>query len=249
MRNRRLGTLMLAAALVVMPVAVMTASPATAARLVFDPWNHSKNLLTAARSLEQIRNQITSLQNEAAMLINQARHLASLPQSSLAQLQEAFSQTQDLMREAQRIAYNVQAIEAAFKATYRGDLSGVSDRDLIGAARERWQTSVAGFEDALKTQATVVGNIDNAQRVVSRLVSASQNATGALQAAQAGNQLVALQAQQLADLTALMAAQGRAEALELARQAATQEQAREQLQRFLAPGAGYRSTPVRMFGN
>ncbi len=46
-----------------------------------------------------------------------------------------------------------------------------------------------------------------------------------------------------------MAAQGRAEALEQARQAATHEQAREQLQRFLAPGQGYRSTPVRMFGN
>ena len=183
------------------------------------------------------------------MLINEARNLASLPQSSLAQLQDALGQTEDLMREAQRIAYDVQAIELAFEATYRGDLSGMSDRDLIGAARERWQNSVAGFEDTLKTQATVVGNIDDARQVLSSLVSASQNATGALQAAQAGNQLVALQSQQLADLTALMAAQGRAEALEQARQAATQEQAREQLQRFLAPGQGYRSTPVRMFGN
>ena len=38
----------------------------------------------------------------------------------------------------------------------------------------------------------------------------AQDATGALQAAQAGNQLVALQTRQLADLTALMAAQNRA---------------------------------------
>ena len=37
---------------------------------------------------------------------------------------------------------------------------------------------------------------------------------GALQAAQAGNQLLALQAQQLADLTATIAAQGRAQNLE-----------------------------------
>ncbi len=118
MRNRRLGTLMLAAAMTAIPAAIATAPPATAARLVFDPWNHSKNILTAARSLEQIRNQITSLQNEATMLINEARNLANLPQSSLAQLQEAFSQTQDLMREAQRIAYDVQAIEVGL----RGDL-------------------------------------------------------------------------------------------------------------------------------
>jgi P-type conjugative transfer protein TrbJ len=35
----------------------------------------------------------------------------------------------------------------------------------------------------------------------------SQSATGALQAAQAGNQLLALQSQQLSDLTAMMASQ------------------------------------------
>ena len=40
----------------------------------------AQNILqTAARSLEEVNNQITSLQNEAQMLINQARNLASLP--------------------------------------------------------------------------------------------------------------------------------------------------------------------------
>ena len=43
---------------------------------------------------------------------------------------------------------------------------------------------------------------------MSALVSSSQSATGALQAAQAGNQILALQAQQLADLTAAVAAAG-----------------------------------------
>ena len=50
------------------------------------PTTTSQNVLTAARALEQINNQITSLQNEAQMLINQARNLASLPYSSLQQL-------------------------------------------------------------------------------------------------------------------------------------------------------------------
>jgi hypothetical protein len=48
---------------------------------------------------------------------------------------------------------------------------------------------------------------------MSALVGQSQGATGALQATQAGNQLLALQAQQLADLTASVAANGRAQAL------------------------------------
>ena len=69
----------------------------------------------------------------------------------------------------------------------------------------------------------------------------------ALEAAQAGNQLVALQAQQLADLTATVAAQGRAQSLEAAARVAAQDQAREQLRRFLAPNTGYQPSTVRMF--
>ena len=64
------------------------------------------------------------------------------------------------------------------------------------------------------------------------LVSASQSASGALQATQAGNQLLALQSQQLADLTAAVAAQGRAQALDAARNAAEEAEARERLRRF-----------------
>ena len=82
---------------------------------------------------------------------------------------------------------------------------------------------------------------------LSALVDASQGAAGALEAAQAGNQLVALQVQQLADLTAMVAAQGRAQSLEAAARVAAQDQAREQLRRFLAPNGGYQPSTVRMF--
>lgn len=60
-------------------------------RIVYDPRNHAQNLMTAARTLEQINNQILSLQNEAQMLINQARDLTSLPHSSLAEIQQRAS--------------------------------------------------------------------------------------------------------------------------------------------------------------
>jgi P-type conjugative transfer protein TrbJ len=56
-----------------------------------------------------------------------------------------------------------------------------------------------------------------------------------------------LQAQQLADLTAVVAAHGRAQNLESAKHAAAQDQGREQLRRFLAPGQGYQPTSVQMF--
>lgn len=217
--------------------------------IVYDPTNYAQNVLTAARALQQVNNQIQSLQNQATALINQARNLASLPFSSIAQLQAQVQRTQALLSSAQRIAYDVQSIDQAFTTQYRGVSLSSSDQALVDGAKDRWSNSVAAFEDALKVQAGVVGNIDGARETMSSLVTSSQSATGALQAAQAGNQLLALQSQQLADLTAVMAAQGRAQALDAAQRAAAQDQAREQLRRFLAPGTGYQPGTVTMFHN
>lgn len=217
--------------------------------IVYDPTNYAQNVLQAARALEQITNQITSLQNEAQMLINQARNLASLPYSSLRQLQQSIGRTQQLLAEVQGIAFDVQQIDQAFSTVYAPASTSQSDLSLIANARTRWQHTVDGLQDALRVQATVVGNLDTNRSEMPALIAASQGATGALQAAQAGNQLLALQAQQLADLTATVAAQGRAQGLEAAQRAAAQDQAREQLRRFLTPRQGYQPTTVQMFHN
>ena len=47
----------------------------------------------------------------------------------------------------------------------------------------------------------------------------------------------------------MIAAQGRAQSLESAQRAAAQAQGREQLRRFLTPGAGYQPGNARMFHN
>jgi P-type conjugative transfer protein TrbJ len=214
---------------------------------VFDPNNYAQNVLTAARALQQINNQITSLQNQAQMLINQAKNLANLPFSSLQQLQQSIQRTQQLLNKAQRIAYDVGQINNAFSTTYAPSSASISNQTLISNAQSRWQTSVAALQDALKVQAGVVGNLDTNRTQMSALVTSSQSATGALQATQAGNQLVALQSQQLADLTAAVAAQGRAQSLEAAQRTTAQDQGREQLRRFLIPGVGYQPTTVQMF--
>ncbi|MFA5965237.1 MAG: P-type conjugative transfer protein TrbJ [Sphingomonas sp.] len=215
--------------------------------VVFDPSNYAQNVLTAARALEQIDNQIQSLQNQATSLINQARNLASLPLSTAATLQAQLQRTQILLGSAQRIAMTQAAVDQAFTARYRSVDLSASDQALVDNARERWRDTVGAFEDALKVQAGVVGNIDGARATMDALVGASQSATGALQAAQAGNQLLALQAQQLADLTALMASASRAQTLDAAERAAARDQAREQLRRFLTPGPRYQPGTARMF--
>src|SRR5260370_1916575 len=184
--------------------------------VVFDPNNYAQNVLTAARALQQINNQIASLQNQAQMLINQAKNLATLPFSSLLQLEQSILRTQQLLAQAQRIAYDIQQIDHAFSTTYAPASSSFSDQTLITNAQTRWQNAMAGLQDAMRTQATVVGNLDTNRTQMSALVTSSQGATVALQASQAGNQLLALQAQQLSDLTPAVAAHGPAQNLESA---------------------------------
>jgi type IV secretion system protein TrbJ len=217
-------------------VGITAATPAYAqfGGIVYDPTNYAQNVLTAARSLQQINNQIQQIQNQATSLINEARNLTSLPFSSLQQLQQQVRQTQQLLNEAQRIAYDVQNVQQVFNGRYKGAALTGTNAQMVANANARWADSVGAFEDALRVQAGVVGNIEGARTAMDGLVSSSQSATGALQAAQAGNQLLALQSQQLADLTALLAAQGRAQALDSARNAAIEAEGRERFRRFRA---------------
>lgn len=249
MTARRTRAALLAALLLTAPIALSSAlaPPALAQWIVYDPTNYAQNVLQAARALEQINNQITSLQNQAQMLINQGRNLTSLPYSSLQQLQQSVWRTQQLLNRAQNIAYDVGAIDQAFQTTYGDAPVSAADQQLIDDARTRWRYTVGGLQDAMRVQAGVVGNIETNRTASAALVGESQGATGALQTAQAGNQLLALQAQQLADLTAVVAANGRSRALAGAERAAAAEQGREQRRRFLAPGTGYQPGNARMF--
>src|SRR5262252_1168170 len=194
--------------------------PATGQMLVYDPSNYAQNVLQAARALQQINNQVTSLQN----------------------------QTQQLLNQAQRLAYDVNQIDQAFGRSYPQSYPvSTSSQQFAGDAQTRWQNSLAAYQDALRVQAGIVQALDTSRAETKGLLSSSQSATGILQANQAGNQLIALQTRQLVDLTALIAAQSRAQSLDGARLAANQGQARAQLDRFLSVGRGYQSQTLQMF--
>ncbi len=248
--SRKLAAAALVGALALTPVLT---TPALAffgggGRIVYDPQNHAENILSAARALEQINNQIAQLQNEARMLMNDALNLAHLPHSSLARLQQAVGETQALLDGAGGLAFDVAAIDEAFAEDYGAAAARDALDAMVEGARRRWEMSVAGFEAALRVQAGVVGNIGAARAEMGALVRESQGAVGALQAAQAGNQLLALQSAQLSDLAAAIAAQNRAVTMEAARAASAEAQAREALARFLDYGGGYEPAPVRLFG-
>ena len=244
-----LGWRRLAAAIgTALTVLALACVPSRGQMLVYDPSNYAQNVLQAARALEQVNNQITSLQNQARMLLNQARHLTSLPYSSLQAIDQSVLRTQQLINQAQRLAYDIGQIDQAFGRTYPQSYPGSTpSQQLVTDAQTRWRNALAGYQDALRVQAGVVQGLDTTRTETAALVSSSQSAVGILQATQAGNQLIALQTRQLLDLTALIAAQSRAQSLDGARTTANAEQARFQLNQFLTKGQAYQAQTVQMF--
>jgi hypothetical protein len=69
-------------AIVMIGTTAATPAHAQFGGIVYDPTNYAQNVLTAARSLQQINSQIQQIQQQATSLINEARNLASLPFSS-----------------------------------------------------------------------------------------------------------------------------------------------------------------------
>ena len=105
------------AAVLSMTVTALVPAPAYAqfGGIVYDPSNYSQNILTAARTLEQINNQIRQLQNQATSLINEARNLQSLPLTMLAPLQQQIQQTQQLLARAQGDAASFDKVYEQYK--------------------------------------------------------------------------------------------------------------------------------------
>ena len=239
----RLVTLAVAALIGVMPAA-------QAQWVVVDPTNLVQNTLTAVRTLEQINNQIQQLQNQAQSLINQGRNLASLPFDVVNRLRSTLATTQQLITQAQGLAFQVQSMDQQFAQLYPQQYAAtVSGNQMYQDAHQRWQNTLNGLQTAMQMQAQVSQNVTEDEGVLTDLVGQSQSATGALQAMQATNQLLALQAKQSVQSQQLQLTQGRAMALELARQAAAVERGREVTRRFLGTGTAYTPQSVNFYGN
>lgn len=249
-KGAALAAFMLAASV---PLAVP--APALAQWVVYDPSNFSQNVLTAARTLQQINNQIRSLQNEAQSLINQGqslvnegRNLASLATSPLAQLQQDLARTRALIAQAQGLTTQIGQLDQQFRQQYPGAYAGnTSSARTLADARAQWTNSLEAMRTTLQVQAQINDSISADQATLSSVLGSSQNAVGILQATQATNQLLALMAKQTMQDQQLRIAEGRANALEQARMLQADEQGRANRRRFQGSGVAYTPAPVRVF--
>ena len=238
MNHLSLRAMLAVVALTIVPIAVSKSAVAQIA--VIDAANLSQNVLTAARELQQIDNQIQSLQNQATMLENEARNLASLNFSSLDGMTDDLNRVSDLMNQAQGISFDVQSVEAAFQQTYPQQYgSGTSFPQLLSAAQARWQNARDAFQQTMAVQSQIVQTVQSDTGKLADLVNASQGAVGSLQAQQATNQLLALSIKQQLQIQTLMAAQGRAETLNDADNAEAEQEGQAALNTFLGSSNAY----------
>jgi len=229
---------------------VLVVPIAQAQWVVIDPSNLMQNVMTAARSLEQINNQIRQIQNQSQSLMNQAKNLTGLDFSALNELRASLSATNQLIQQGQGLAFKVSQMEVEFARLHPDAYSeSTSGSQMATDARTRWHNSLEALRTATQVQSQAVQNFASDEQTLTDLVSSSQSAVGALQATQATNQLLALQSRQAIQAQQLQITQNRAVALEQARQVAVQERAREVRRRFQGDGTAYTPYAVSFYGN
>lgn len=221
-------------------VLTVSASPAAAQIAVFDPTNYAQNILQAARALEQINQQVRSLQNEAAMLQNMGRNLERIDFPQLQRVTSAMQRIDQLMGQARGIDFGVDQLDQRVRSLFPGAVDRALGRDQrVAQARARLDAAMAGYRNTMGVQAQVVQNVREDAGVLQELVGRSQGATGALQASQAANQLMALSIKQQLQLQNLMAAEFRDAAAERAQRLQAEEDARAATRRFLGSRRAY----------
>lgn len=217
-------------------------APAAAQMPVLDTSNYAQNLIQAARSLEQINNQVKSLQNEAAMLAGMRLNLKTVDFPQLQRIAGALQQIDRLMDQAKGLQFKVQGLDQQIDRLFPGSAAdwGASDQ-RVARARAELDAATAAYRQAMGVQAQVVQNVQQDAGTLAELAATSQGAAGALQVAQAANQLLALSVKQQLQLQNLTASEFREAALDRARRAQAEEDGRARTRRFLDGAAAPRN--------
>ena len=221
--------------------ALLAWTPPTAARAqmtVIDPTNLAQNLLQATRALEQINNQIRQIEQATQMLRQNPLQLSP-------ELAQSILEARELFNSAQGIAFGVEQVGENLRTLYPETWE---DFDLEGVLAQsvRWeQESRESLRRAMEAEARAARSIEGSQGRIDRALQSSSSAEGQTGAIQAGNQLLGVTASQLAEIHALLIAQGRALETERMERLARDQRARE-IQRRAFPTETTRSTqPAR----
>lgn len=221
--------------LVVASLAILPAAPAHAlfgiGDIVLDPTNLAQNVLTASRTLQQVRIQ-------ARMLQAQVKELRRLGINSGPEITRILDELAYLKAQGDALTYQVEHTARVFRETYPDLHADWEKTDLAELSDAQWRTTRAAWESSLVVQSAVSEAIAADSRVLRQMTSRSTVAQGNLAAVQAGNELQALAIKQDLQLQQMLAAHYRAETLAKAREEQVIAQGRERTRRFLDVDSG-----------
>ena len=225
----------------VIAIALSSCVSRSAAQLtVFDPVNYQQNLLSATRALEQINNQVRQLQAQAQMLSRMDQNLVRLGGTISPDLQRTLTAIQSQLQQGGGIALSLQATQSAYERLFPREFSTSLTSDaVLRSAQQRWEEQYASLRRAALLQGQIGDGIESDSRLLSQAMDRSRMANGALEVAQAGNELVGLSVKQALTLQSLLAAQHRADTLTRARDVVSEEEARQRFKTFLGNGSAY----------
>ena len=208
--------------------------PAAAQLTVFDPVNHQENLVSAARALQQINNQVRQLQGEAQMLARMEQNLVRLKGSISPDLERTLGAINAQLQQGNAIALSLKATESSYARLFPASPSPNPTADArLSAARQRWAEEYASLERAARLQGEIGDALVTDGGLLRDAMDRSRSATGALEVAQAANELTALNIKQALGLQSLLATHERAETLKSARELASEAEGRQRFKAFL----------------
>ncbi|WP_088343842.1 MULTISPECIES: P-type conjugative transfer protein TrbJ [Rhodomicrobium] len=213
------------------------------ADIVYDPWNYKQNYIATLRALQQINNQVKAIQNQIDMLKRMDQNLASSGQTIAPQLQQQLSQITGALHSGSAIALKLQDTETSFAKLYPTEFADLSAETSIQQTKARWSETLESVKRSGLLEAATADGLAADTETLTALLARSRAAPGALEAAQAGNELQGLTLKQQLQLQALLAAQSRGETADRARRLAAEEEARVRLRSFLGSGSAYAAHP------
>ena len=193
----------------VLSVFLIVSGPAQKAEalIVYDPTNYAANIQTSLKQVESVINELKMLENQAKQLLQ----LGQIPE--LQQLSKTFQDLMQIRGEVTSLLNSYGQFQTEWDSVFKdfASVSGMSGTEWAKQAQRMVTESNRALYDSVRAQ-TSVSQIESDAQALTALQNASQNAQGVLQAAQAGNQIGAVTAQQLMRLQSIMAASNTAQA-------------------------------------
>lgn len=235
---KRKWTARIAALALTLSLVLQPAPPASAQIPVIDPSNLAQSIMQVTHMVEQIRNQVRQIEQATAMLRQNPLQLSP-------EISQSIGEARSLFESVQGIAFEANQLGEEIRTLYPDTWEDYDLERVLGQSDLWMRESRASLQRAMEAEARAAERIQQTRGRIDRAMQSSGDAEGQTGAIQASNQLLGIQAGQLAEIHALLIAQGRALETERMERLAREQRATEIQRRAFPTERGGDLTPAR----